>query len=393
MGAARTAFAGSLAVVWMLAGLLLAAPAPALQIHAHRGGPNAEGVAAFGENSMPAFQNAADHGWVIELDLARTSDEVAVAMHDDGLGRTTDCEGDVVAHTLAELSSCRIDRIGIGDARENLAPGDPRLSPIPTLADVLDLLEETGARANIEVKNLTGEDPGFPPAVYSQIAASDVSKQQVIIQNFIPSNLASVPTLLPGVETSLLTPNILNETFGFDWAVEGGYDWVSPEWPVTGEYVARAQAAGLKVAPWTIDDAAGLKQAGAVGARAVITNDPALAERLVGPRPRLLLRVPSRRLVLKPGRVSTVKVRLLNRGDAASGPARVSAGPSNSGIRVLGADSRKVSRIPAGGVRKINFSFRLDRRLRPGPRGKVRYRLSTDGSTAASVLRSVSVRR
>lgn len=399
----KAAFASTRAVALVLASLLSASlllalllpalPASALQIHAHRGGPVAEGVAAFGENSMPAFRNAAARGWVIELDLARTSDGVAVVMHDDSLSRTTDCEGDVAARTMAEIAGCRIDRIGIGDARQDLAPGDPRLSPVPTLADVLDLLEETGARANIEVKNLLEGDESFPPAVYAQIAASPVARRQVIVQNFLPPNLATVPDLLPGAQTSLLTLNFLNESLGFDWAVDGGYDWVSPEGPVTREYVTRAHSAGFNVVPWTVDDAEGLRAAAATAADAVITNDPALAERLVGPRPRLLLRALPRRLVLRPGRVTRVSARVFNRGDAASRPGRIQARPSGPAARLAGSGFRRIAAVPAGGVRTVSFPFRLKRRLNPGRRGAVRFTLSVPGMKPVAVTRPVTVRR
>jgi glycerophosphoryl diester phosphodiesterase len=388
----KAALLAPLVAASMLFCLLLASPAPALQIHAHRGGANAEGAAAFGENSMPAFRNAAANGWVIELDLASTADDVAVVMHDDTLDRTTDCEGEVSAHTLAELAGCRIDRIGIGEARQDLEPDDPRRSPIPTLEEVLDLLVETGARANVETKGLINVDPSFAPSVYGQIASSQVPERQVIVQNFLPANLASVPALLPGAETSLLTPNFLNDSLGFDFAVEGGYDWVSPEWPVSREYVVRAHTAGFKVVPWTVDDPERLRAVSATGADAVITNDPALAERLVGPRPRLALGSPFRRLVLRWGKVSRISVKVVNTGDAPSRPFRVSVGVSGPAARLFPSRSRVVPGIQSGATRKITFAFRLKRKLRPGRRGTVRFSVPAAGQSRVWLSRPILVR-
>ena len=59
-----------LAAGLLLATVLLIAPtfASAIQIHAHRGGPNVDGVASFGENSMSAFSHSAAVGFVIEMD-------------------------------------------------------------------------------------------------------------------------------------------------------------------------------------------------------------------------------------------------------------------------------------------------------------------------------------
>ena len=63
-----------------------------------------------------------------------------------------------------------------------------------------------------------------------------------------------VKSRLPDVETSLLS---LGSSLGnIDTARAAGYDWVSPQWPLTPEYIAKAHAAGLRVVPYTIDTAA-----------------------------------------------------------------------------------------------------------------------------------------
>jgi glycerophosphoryl diester phosphodiesterase len=371
--------------------LFLPVASSAATIHAHRGGPNLEGVAAFGENSMSAFRNAAESGWVVEMDLARTSDGVAVAMHDDTLDRTTDCDGKVDERTWAELAGCRIDRIGIGDPRQSLSPGDPRLEPIPDLGSIVDLLEETGATANMEVKNLGTGDFSFASEVYSQLAASGLPPGQVIVQNFIQGNLEQAPVLFPGVATSYLTLGFLPIDLVVDTAVAAGYDWVSPQWPITARFVARARAEGLRIAPWTIDDPADLLEAGRLGVDAVISNDPARAERLIGPRPAISFRSMNPTVRSSPGRVLNIRLRIENRGDADSGGLTVSAAFPSAALRIIGPVRRGIGIVPAGEVRNLAIWFRLRPTARTGSRPRLRFRLLTSGGAGLTAVSQVRV--
>src|SRR5919108_5991533 len=99
----------------LAAAVALASATPALAapgIHAHRGGSVLNGVPTFPENTMPAFENAARAGWVLELDAKLTQDGVPVVMHDPTLVRTTNCTGEVRDRTRAALAACRADVLG-----------------------------------------------------------------------------------------------------------------------------------------------------------------------------------------------------------------------------------------------------------------------------------------
>ncbi len=93
------------------------------------------------ENSLAAFEAAAQAGYPIELDVQRTADGAAVVFHDDALQRMTGVAGHVHEATLAELRALR------------LLGGD---EPVPSLDDVLacvrgrvPVLVEIKARAPI----------------------------------------------------------------------------------------------------------------------------------------------------------------------------------------------------------------------------------------------------
>ena len=248
-------------------------------IHAHRGGPLSFGKPAFPENTMPAFREAIRRGFVLELDVKLTEDLVPVVIHDATLERVTPCAGGVAERTLAELRRCKVDVLGIEEKSRQLRRGDRRRAPIPTLAGVLRLIRRSGAAANIEIKNQP-TDPdfdsgsGFANRVADAIARSGVPPSRLIVQSFWPPNLDVAKDQIPGIETSLLTLGALNEQ-GPDAAKANGYDWVSPQWPVSGAYVSRAHSLGLRVAPYTVDDRAAMRSAFGLGVDALITNDPA----------------------------------------------------------------------------------------------------------------------
>lgn len=292
--------AGLAVIAFLIAGTVPAAASP--YIHAHRGGDLENGAASAPENSMAAFQASAARGFVLELDVKLTSDDVPVVIHDGTLDRTTTCTGPVAAKSLAELGDCRIDVIGSEDVSKPLKGDDPAETSIPRLSQVLGLIRKSGVSANIEIKNLP-TDPDFDPTyayadtVARAIRDSRVPSSQLILQSFLPANLTEAKKILPEVETSRLTLGFANSG-AINSAAESGFDWVSPQWPVDQEYVSRAHEAGLRVVPYTLDTSEDVRTATRLGVDALITNDPVMSRRAVaaevGPVPRIQA-APSRR--------------------------------------------------------------------------------------------------
>ena len=257
-------------------------------IHAHRGGTVANGKPLFAEESIGAYRQAARHGFVLEVDAKLTEDRVPVALHDATLDRTTNCSGELRTFTLAELRTCRTDVLG--------SPGSPLRSKsaghtvaIPTIAEVLRFARMAGAKVNLEIKNVP-TDPDFDPSpayadrVMDVVLASRIPRSQLLIQSFIASNLDEARARMPGVATSLLSVQSINEPY-LQTAADNGYDFISPQWPVSDDYVRRAHGLGLDVAPFTLDSAADVRAAGRQGVEALITDDPLMAGRALGLRP------------------------------------------------------------------------------------------------------------
>ena len=261
-------------------------------IHAHRGGSIVEGQPAFGENTMAAFRNAAELGFVLELDVKLSADGVPVVMHDTTLDRTTDCTGQVNAKTASELADCRVDTIGTSGNFLQLDPGDPRVEPIPTLAQVLAFARDAGATLNLEIKNVpTDADfdatDGFANAVIDEVIDSEFPPSRLIVQSFWPANLTAVESAIPAADTSLLT-NHSNGGLPFPtndggpaFADANGYEWVSPQWSPSAAVIPTAHGLGLQVVPWTLNTEGEVADAFHRGVDAVISDDPAMARRVI----------------------------------------------------------------------------------------------------------------
>jgi glycerophosphoryl diester phosphodiesterase len=277
----------------LLASAVLFALAPSAiaatpEIHAHRGGTVVNGKARFAEESLSAYKNAARNGFVLEVDAKLTEDRVPVALHDATLDRTTNCTGELRTFTLAELAGCRTDVLG--------SPGSPlptrsasKPAPIITIRALLDYAKRAGAKVNLEIKNVPGDPdfdstPAYANSVMDVVLASRIPRSQLLIQSFISTNLDAARQRMPGVATSLLSVQAINEAF-LQAAADKNYDFISPEWPVSADYVSRAHGMGLDVAPFTLDAAADVRAARSTRVDALITDDPLMAGRALGLRP------------------------------------------------------------------------------------------------------------
>jgi glycerophosphoryl diester phosphodiesterase len=265
----------------VLTALILCVPATAAaaapQIHAHRGGTIVKGKATYGEESLAAYRRAARNDFVLEVDAKLTEDGVPVAIHDATLDRTTTCTGEVRTFTLAELAGCRIDFPGGRPAR------------IITIQSLLAYARKAGTTVNLEIKNVPSDPdfdatPVYANRVMDAVIASRIPRSQLIIQSFVAENLDVAVQRLPGVATSLLSLQAINEAY-LQAAFDRDYDIISPEWPVTADYVRRAHGMGLDVIPFTLDTAADVRAARAAKVDELITDDPLMAAAAMGLRP------------------------------------------------------------------------------------------------------------
>ena len=112
-----------------LAVLACAAPAGAVEVFAHRGGTMIDGVAAFPENTLPAFRHAARAGTALEFDVRITRDGVPLVIHDATFDRTTNCHGSVDAYDSKTVAPPLPRRLARRARRHRGADAAARCSP------------------------------------------------------------------------------------------------------------------------------------------------------------------------------------------------------------------------------------------------------------------------
>ena len=134
------------------------------------------------ENTLPAFEAAAQRGYAIECDVHLTSDGVPVIFHDHGLQRLTGTQGDIWQRTAAEMAALRIG--GTGDHP-------------PTLREMLDLVAGRVPLV-VELKGIPGHDEGLVERVCEMLRAYDgtaaiMSFDHWLIRQF-PAHARDIPT-------------------------------------------------------------------------------------------------------------------------------------------------------------------------------------------------------
>jgi glycerophosphoryl diester phosphodiesterase len=297
--------------IWLVilaAAAMLAPPAAAFDLQGHRG---ARGLAP--ENTLPAFERALAIGVsTLELDIGLTADGVVVITHDPYLNPliTRDAGGQWLAGRgplvrslgLAQLQAHDVGRIQPGTPYASTFANQQPLdgTRIPTLAALFErvkLLGAAGVRFNIETK-LNPEQPADTASAEQMTEAllkvvRDAGMVgRVSIQSFDWRTLQIVQRLEPSVPTvylSIQTANTNNIssgawTAGFKIAehasvpamvkAAGGAVWAPHGGALTQALVQQAQALGLKVIPWTINQAADMERLIAWGVDGLITDYP-----------------------------------------------------------------------------------------------------------------------
>jgi glycerophosphoryl diester phosphodiesterase len=239
---------------------------------AHRGG-----AAHAPENSWRAFEHAVGLGYrYLETDLQATADGVLVAFHDRTLDRVTDRQGRISRISHAELSGARIDGT----------------EPIPRLEDLLGAWPDV--RFNLDVKDVAAIAP--LPEALRRTNAWD----RVCVVSFSASRLRATRRALgrpvcmaaspfgaavvrlggprgrkdpqgPGRPRSRprQNPGLLME-----WLARTGVRCVQvPASVATGPFISRAQALGLHVHVWTINDRTAMERLLDLGVDGIMTDE------------------------------------------------------------------------------------------------------------------------
>jgi glycerophosphoryl diester phosphodiesterase len=230
-------------------------------IWAHRGASNDSP-----ENTMASFNAAMEQQCDgIELDVRLTKDGIPVVIHDATVNRTSNQKGYIHEFTLKELRE-----YDFGSWFSN----DFKYERIPTLQEVLELLQNKDVMLNIELKNGPVIPDGLEKNVLELIDQYEMN-DRVIISSFDHISLMRVRDLDSKIKIGvILHLNLINL---FEYIKHSGVNPYSIHpnfYYVTDEMVKEAHVNGIKVFPYTINDVSTLKKYQRIGIDGVITNNP-----------------------------------------------------------------------------------------------------------------------
>jgi glycerophosphoryl diester phosphodiesterase len=250
----------------------------------HRG---ARGL--FPENTLEGFTAALKLGVTsLELDVAITSDGVAMVIHDPELNpdivRTPDgawlpaCGPAICTLTAAELARYDIGRLRPGSALAALYPQQTPIdgARIPTLAAVLALAAPAGVVVDVELKTIPDRpEVSVAPAVMAEavmaVLAAGPANTRMAIRSFdwrglrhlrahhpamplvyltSPSTVAASALWWDGAAcTGSVPAAVAAEAHGAPWQAV----WAPQHDSLTQAGLAEAHTLGLGVVPWTVN--------------------------------------------------------------------------------------------------------------------------------------------
>ncbi len=191
-------------------------------IFGHRGAP-----VKFPENSLAGFKYAlAQEIDGIEFDVHLSKDQIPVVIHDETLDRTTDGSGRIHDYTLAQLRNFK------------LANG----RPIPTLAEVLDLLAGQDVQANLEFKTNKIHYPNIEKIVLQMVEQTDLV-HPMIYSSFDLQTLRNCRKIDPNQNYNFLSSHRIFQP-----------EKTIKKEGLSGLHLKHYQSAGILQRVWTVND-------------------------------------------------------------------------------------------------------------------------------------------
>ncbi len=261
-------------------------------VFAHRGGRS---LAA--ENTLRALRLARENGADgCEIDTQLTKDGELIVLHDLNLLRTTNAGVHPLfaanrptlpwRFTLEEIRLLSADvfprrfcSVPCEDKPwkrlPETVPGDVR---VPTLAEVLRVMDECGMWLNIEIKDLSRAAPkALAQTVVAKVqalVAAEGMADAVIISSFNPDYVRQSKEIAPHVLAALLTEH----EFKGD-PVKAVKDVKADAWHpgfrrLTRETVHKVREEGIAVNPYTVNDRADMRRLTDWGVTGIVTDYP-----------------------------------------------------------------------------------------------------------------------
>lgn len=222
-----------------------------MQVIAHRG---AKGYVS--ENTLAAFEKALDMNVSgIELDVFLSADGEIIVFHDEHLNRLCGVEGSVSEFTLPELRTLKVDR----------------LYPIPTLAEVFDLVDQK-CLINIEIKTESAAKP-VTELVEKYATEKSWDYTSFLISSFDWTTLRQIRNWNANIPLGILTETDLDLAIGFAKSIQA--EAIHPYYHLLDtEAVRKIKAENLLLNTWTVNVPEDISRIKSLGVDGIITDYP-----------------------------------------------------------------------------------------------------------------------
>jgi len=219
------------------------------------------------ENTIAAFRKAVEMGAEgIELDVHLSADGHLVVIHDEKVDRTSNGNGWVKGKTLEELKA-----LDFGSWFSQEFKGET----IPTLDEVLELLQRWTGTINIEIKDGSILYPNIEKEVVNIIEKFKL-EDRIIVSSFNHYSLVEVKKLNPRIKTGILYLAGLYEPWEYAKRLDA-YAIHPSLYNVVPEIVNGCIKNGIAINPYTIDEPEMIKKVASLGVDGIITNVPDIA--------------------------------------------------------------------------------------------------------------------
>lgn len=206
----------------------------------------------------------------IELDVHLSKDGHIVIIHDEKVDRTTNGKGEVKDFTLDELK-----KLDAGFWFSDEYEGER----IPTLEELLKLINNTNIYLNIEIKAGYRIYPNIEEKVIDMIEKYKIL-DRVIISSFDHYSLVRVKEINLNIKTGMLYEAALYEPW--DYARSIKVEALHPNYiTLTKEFIDKANINNLEINPYTVNDENDMERLIKSKVTSVITNYPDKAHQII----------------------------------------------------------------------------------------------------------------
>jgi len=248
------------------------------------------------ENTIPAFLKAIDlHVTTLEMDVVITKDQQVILSHEPFFNHeiTTKPDGSFIEekeernYNIYQMTYAEIQRYDVGLKPHPRFPHQQKVAvKKPLLSDVIDTVEALRSSMfyNIETKTKPATDGIFHPQpdvfvnLLMDVIKSKHIQNRVIIQSFDVRTLQYLHLKYPNIRTALLIEDFDKKAFDTQLKDLGFVPTIySPEQSlVTEELVKKCKNLGVKLIPWTVNDANKIDSLKAMGVDGIISDYPNL---------------------------------------------------------------------------------------------------------------------